>query len=145
MENTNEKLKIQRERLGENTNKHSYKDMDRIELDALLGLLVLSSIMKSNNESITSLFSKDLCGRPIFSATMQEKRSLVLTALLRFDDTETREERRLTDKTAPIAEFFSRFIDNCQRGYCVSSEVTVDEMLLPFRGRCPFKVYTIHA
>lgn len=38
MENTNEKLKIQRERLGENTNKHSYKDMDRTELDALLGL-----------------------------------------------------------------------------------------------------------
>lgn len=145
MENTNEKLKIQRERLGENTNKHSYKDMDRTELDALLGLLVLSSILKSNNESITSLFSKDLCGRPIISATMQEKRSLVLTAPLRFDDTETREERRLTDNTAPIAEFFSRFIDNCQRGYYVPSEVTVDEMLLPFRGRCPFKVYTIHA
>lgn len=108
--------------------------MDRTELDALLGLLVLSSITKSNDESIRSLYSKDLCGRPIFSATMQEKRSLVLTAPLRFDDTETREERRLTDKTAPIAEFFSRFIDNCQRGHCVSSEVTVDEMLLPFRG-----------
>lgn len=141
VENTNEKLKIQRERLGENTNKHNYKDTDRTELDALLGLLVLSSIMKSNDEPITSLFSKDLCGRPIFTATMQEKRYLVLTAALRFDNAETRAERRLTDKTAPIAEFFSRFIANCQRGYCVSSEVTVDEMLVPFRGRCPFRVY----
>lgn len=141
VENTNKKLSVQRERLGENTNKYSYKDTNKSEINALLGLLVLSSIMKSNDEPIISLFSKDSCGRAIFPATMQEKRYLVLTAALRFDDAETRAERRLNDKSAPIAELFTRFIANCQRGYCVSSEVTVDEMLVPFRGRCPFRVY----
>lgn len=141
VENTNVKLRSQREKLGDNTNKYSYKDTDKIEIKAFLGLLMLESILKSNDESVKSLFSKDSFGRPIFHATMQEKRYLVLTASLRFDNVETRAERRLSDKTAPIADLFTRFIDNCQRGYCVSSEVTVDEMLIPSRGRCAFKVY----
>lgn len=141
VENTNVKLRSKCESSGENTNKYSYKDTDKEDINAFLGLLLLESILKSNDESVVSLFSKDSFGRPIFYATMQEKRYLVLTASLRFDNVETRAERRLSDKIAPIADGFTRFVANCQRGYCVSSEVTVDEMLVPFRGRCSFKVY----
>lgn len=113
-----------------------------MEINAFLGLLLLESILKSNDESVVSLFSKDSFGRPIFYATMQEKRYLVLTASLRFDNVETRADRRLSDKTAAIADVSTRFVaNNCQRGYCVLSIVTVDEMLVPFRGRCLFKVY----
>lgn len=110
-----------------------------MEINAFLGLLLLESILKSNDESVVSLFSKDSFGGQIFYATMQGKRYLVLTASQRFDNVETRAERRLSDKTAAIADVFTRFVANCQRGYCVSSEVTVDEMLVPFRGRCSFK------
>lgn len=97
-----------------------------MEINVFLGLLLLESILKSNDESVVSLFSKDSFGRPIFYATMQEKRYLILTASLRFDNVKTRAERRLSDKSAAISDVFTRFVANCQRGYCVSSEVTVD-------------------
>lgn len=104
MENTNVILRSKRENLGENPNKHSYKDTDKVEINAFLGLPLLESILKSNDESVVSLFSKDSFGRPIFYATMQETRYLVLTASQRFDNVETHAERRLSDKTAPIAD-----------------------------------------
>lgn len=139
--NTNKKLQSEIPKLGDNTNKSNYRETNSEEINALIGMLILSSVLKSNDEQILSLFSKDSFSRPIFSATMSEKRYLVLTASLRFDDAETRMQRKETDKTAPISELFEKFISNCQRMYCVSSEVTIDEMLVPFRGRCSFKVY----
>lgn len=141
VENTNVKLGNVREKLGEKTGKSNYRDTDHIEMTALIGLLMMSSVLRSNDEKITSLFTKDPCSRPVFSATMSEKRYGVLIACLRFDDCNTRAERRENDKAAPISEIFNKFISNSQRIYCVSSETTVDEMLIPFRGRCAFKVY----
>lgn len=139
--NTNKKIQDIRSQLGEKTNKSNYKDTTTEELHALLGLLLLSSVLKSNDETLESVFSKDLCSRPIFSATMSIKRYKVLLGCLRFDDMDTRAQRKARDKGAPISEIFSKFIQNCQDVYCVSSEVTIDEMLIPFRGRCSFKMY----
>lgn len=139
--NTNKKIQSVRSKLGDKTNMSNYRDTNIEEINALLGLLLVSSILKSNDETLESVFSKDLYSRPIFSATMSIKRYKVLISCIRFDDMETRAQRRLQDKAAPISEIFAKFIRNCQNVYCVSSEVTIDEMLIPFRGRCSFKVY----
>lgn len=79
-----------------------------------------------------SLFSKDCTGRPVFNATMSQKRYQVLVACLRFDDVSTREDRKKTDKAAAITDIFSKLISNSQSNYCLTGNVTVDEMLVPF-------------
>jgi hypothetical protein len=141
VQNTNKKLEKVRSNLGAGTSKSNYRNTSTVEINALLGLLILKSILKSNDEKILSLFTKDGFSRPIFSATMSEKRFVVLLSCLRFDDSDTRIQRKENDKAAPISEIFQKLIDNSKSVYCVSSEMTVDEMLVPFRGRCSFRVY----
>lgn len=60
---------------------------------------------------------------------------------LRFDNTETRNDRKQWDKLAPIRQVFEMFLNNCKKGYTIGEFATVDEMLEAFRGRCSFKQY----
>lgn len=60
---------------------------------------------------------------------------------LRFDDINSRNQRLQFDKLAPIREFHTQFIQNCQNSYSVGEFVTIDEMLVSFRGRCGFIQY----
>lgn len=138
---TNIKLAVVRVGLSATTNKTNYKDTDPIEVHALIGLLLLSSVLKCNNETITSLFAKDPTNRPYFNAAMSIKRYQILLPALRFDEAATRQQRKANDKAAPITDIFNKVIKNSQKMYCPSEHVTVDEMLVPFRGRCSFRMY----
>lgn len=138
---TNHKLETKRKYLGVTTNKYNYRATDTLEINAYIRIQLLSSILKTNREDMVSLFSKEVTGRPIFIGTMSYKRFDILTACLRFDDSNTRLERRTIDKAAPISEIFSQLISNSQKAYCLTEYTTVDEMLVPSRGRCSFKVY----
>lgn len=139
---TNHKLSSVRERLGPNTEQSNYRNTDDVEINAYIGVLLLSSILKTNDENIDSMFSKDVTGRPVFIATMSNKRYEVLTSCLRFDDETTRENRKATDKAKAINEIFMTLVNNSQSSYSVSELLTIiDKMLVPFRGRCSFKVY----
>ncbi|GBP31077.1 hypothetical protein EVAR_77372_1 [Eumeta japonica] len=60
---------------------------------------------------------------------------------IRFDDAETRAQRRETDISAPIAKLFSSFIQNCQKVYSIGTCACIDEMLVAFRGRCRFRMF----
>uniref|UniRef100_A0A1B6LUY7 PiggyBac transposable element-derived protein domain-containing protein n=1 Tax=Graphocephala atropunctata TaxID=36148 RepID=A0A1B6LUY7_9HEMI len=139
--NTNVKLNNVSQNLAPGTNRSNYRNTDVAEINALIGLLLLSSVLKSNDEKIQSLFTKDWFSRPIFRATMSVKRFDILVGSLRFDNAQTRDQRKMTDKAAAISEIFSKFISNSQIVYCPSALVTIDEMLVPFRGRCSFRVY----
>ena len=57
------------------------------------------------------------------------------------DNHETRQERRTSDKLAPIREGWKIFTKNCQKCLVPKSQMCVDEQLVGFRGRCPFRVY----
>lgn len=92
-------------------------------------------------KKIESLFLKNVTNRPIFDATMCLIRYKVLTSCLRFDDATTREKRKATDKTTATSELFSIFLSNFKKSNTPSEHVTIDEMLVPFRWRCGFKVY----
>ncbi|XP_031343697.1 piggyBac transposable element-derived protein 3-like [Photinus pyralis] len=88
------------------------------------------------------LWQTDPCfQRPIFSATMPRTRFSQISSWMRFDNKDTRENRRKTDKMAPIRDLSDSFINNCKKYYNSGSHLTVDEQLVPFRGRCPFRVY----
>lgn len=72
---------------------------------------------------------------------MSQRRFHFLLRCLRFDDIRDRNQRREIDSLAPIRELFELVINNFQRFYTPSEYTTVDEQLVRFRGRCPFKMY----
>lgn len=45
------------------------------------------------------------------------------------------------DKAAPISKIFQRFVTNSKSVYSVSTDVTIDKILVLFRGQCGFRVF----
>ena len=74
---------------------------------------------------------------------MKERRFGQLLTALRFDNVnqEDRQHRLATEKLAKIREFWEPFIINSQRAYRPSCHLTVDEMVVTFRGKCQFRQY----
>ena len=54
-----------------------------------------------------------------------------------------RPERKENDKLAAIRKIWDKFVANCASLYTPYEYCTVDEQLLGFRGRCPFRVYMV--
>ncbi|XP_045480889.1 piggyBac transposable element-derived protein 3-like [Harmonia axyridis] len=64
-----------------------------------------------------------------------------LLSCIRFDDDSTREERLKENKLAAISELFSQFVQNSKSCYSPFLHLTIDEMLVPFRGCCGFRMF----
>ncbi|XP_049316958.1 piggyBac transposable element-derived protein 4-like [Bactrocera dorsalis] len=117
---------------------NEWDSMDEIELDAYLGLPIFAGVFKSNYESLDSLWS-EVYGRPIFRATMSLKRFKKITAILRFDKRSDREARRQSDKLPDIRDVWDEWATLLPMYYNPNTNITIDEQLLSFRGRCPFR------
>ncbi|KAB0804107.1 hypothetical protein PPYR_01077 [Photinus pyralis] len=135
---TNEKITDLSSTYGETASFVNFTDS--VEMKAFFGLLYLTSAFKSNHEDVEGLFASDGTGRDIFRATMSLKRFMFLLVALRFDSISTRSLRK-TDKFCHIREIFETFIQNCRNCYTPGESLTIDEMLVGFRGRCSFRVY----
>ncbi|XP_047137391.2 piggyBac transposable element-derived protein 4-like [Hydra vulgaris] len=72
---------------------------------------------------------------------MQRDRFVNLRRWIRFDERETRNQRRFEDKFAPLRNIMEMFTTKCKSNYNPSAYLTVDEQLVTFRGRCPFKMF----
>jgi len=118
-----------------------YKSTSRSEIKAVFGALFLISVKRGNRADINEFFNKNGTGLTILRANFSERRFRLLLRSLRFDDITTRQERSISDKLAPIRNFHSTFVANCQSAYNVGESVTIDEMLVSFRGRCSFIQY----
>ena len=114
---------------------------DVIEVRAFIGLLYLAGALRGNRQSLEELWGTDGDGVEKFSLVMNIKRFKTLIRCLRFDDLTTRVERKKIDRLAPIREVFEKFVENCQKSYSVGENITIDEMLPGFRGKCPFRQY----
>lgn len=79
-------------------------------------------------------------GPAMYRVAMSQGRFEFLLNCLRFDDLNTRQQRQQDDKLAPIREIWDIFIRNCGKMYMPHVNLTVDEQLLAFRGRCPFRM-----
>ena len=86
---------------------------------------------KSKGEAIVSLWN-DESGRPIFLATM----SLDLYESLCVLQHQSWSSER--DKLAEIRDVWDEWVKIVPVLYNPGPHVTVDEHLVPFRGRCPF-------
>ena len=76
---------------------------------------------------------------PVYRATMFIQRFKYLLKFIRFDDGKTRDK---SDRLSPIRFIFERFVKQLPQHYVPNENMTVDEQLVPFRGRCRFVPYT---
>lgn len=83
-------------------------------------------------------------GRPIFRATISLKRFSAINQCIRFDDKGQRNQASDRDKLRSIRHLFQKWSQRVRALYVSGKTVTVDEQLLPFRGRCSFTQYTSH-
>lgn len=121
-------------------NKSTISSVAKKELKALFGLLIFAAAQKDDHLDTNEMFDVTKSGS-VYKAAMSCDRFNFLITCLRFDDKETRAERRIDDKFAPIRELWTSVISNCYNLYKPGSYITIDEQLLAFRGRCPFKMY----
>lgn len=121
-------------------NETYHKPTDILEIKAFLGLLYLAGVLKSSGLNTSELWSEAF-GNGIFRATMSQCRFKFLAASLRFDDKNTRPQRRQADKFAHIRQIFDVYVANCKKYYSPYEYCTIDEQMLSFRGRCSFVVY----
>lgn len=117
------------------------KVTSRSEVMALLGLLYLLGVKKTNHTNVKELWSNDGSGIEMTRAVMSYNRFLFLLRCIRFDEKSTRQERRVHDKLAAIRAILDEFVTNCKSTYNLSEFVTIDEKLQAFRGRCGFVQY----
>ncbi|KAJ8971604.1 hypothetical protein NQ314_000619 [Rhamnusium bicolor] len=86
------------------------RDLDVTELRGFFGLLLYTSIFRSNHEDIRSIFATDGMGRDIFRCVTNANRFAIILSCLRFDNLADRSERRKTDPVAPISELLNSFV-----------------------------------
>ena len=111
----------------ENTNKYAAeveskysgekaaRQTDITEISARLGLLYLIGCLKSNRLSTKYMWAKNGTEIEIFWLTMSEQRFLFLLRCIRFNDLETRDTRKVTDKLASIRNVLTLFVNNCKK------------------------------
>lgn len=130
------------ERVQENFNRiRDAKFTDIQEIKACIGLLYLLGVNRSNRQSLEEVWATDGTGIEKCRLTMSLRRFKFLLRCLRFDDLATRALRRQTDNLAAIRELFEDFVKNCKKAYSLGENVTIDEKLEAFRGRCRFRQY----
>ncbi|XP_068237307.1 uncharacterized protein [Palaemon carinicauda] len=110
------------------------------EIEALMGILIQSGGKQDNCITVAEMWSKQHRS-PLYCSAMNEKRFNFLLRSLRFEDHTTRNERMKIDKLAPWRNTWECFLDNFQKKYVPGNAITVDEQMVGFRGRCPFRYY----
>nr|XP_022909613.1 piggyBac transposable element-derived protein 4-like [Onthophagus taurus] len=121
-------------------NKQNISETTRDEMMAFIGILYLLWIKKMSKVNIWEAWASDGTIE-ILQGIMGINRFKFLISFIRFDDKSTRNERKKIDKLAPVREFFDLFVQNCKQFYTPSEELTIDEKLEPYRGRCSFFQY----
>lgn len=72
------------------------------EIRALFGLLYMEGILKSSHVNASDLWSNDGFAPELFRLVISINRFRFLLRVIRFDDINTREDRKRVDKLAPI-------------------------------------------
>ena len=121
-------------------NQRVWQETSVAETEAFIGLLILAGLHRGRLEPLEDLWSLR-SGRPVFSALMSLKQFKALMKYLRFDNKATREERRANDKLATFCDVWEMFVAQLPKFYLPGTDLTVDEQLVAFRGRCPFQQY----
>ena len=100
--------------------------------------------LRDNGTPTTILWSKTE-SNPLVIACFSRDRFIKLSNHLRFDDKETRSQRREKDTFAPLRDPWEDINGNLSREYVPGQTLTVDEQLMPWSAMCIFTVPPITA
>ena len=120
--------------------KADFVETDDIEMRAFVGCILFLGGMKQSMLSSTTVFDA-MYGQGFVRVSFSRNRFLRLLNFLRFDDKETRSAWRSRDVFAPFRDFWDAFTKNLGDHYIPGPFITIDEQLVPFRGRCSFIQY----
>lgn len=141
LQHTNEEIELKKAQFSDKRkNSCTFKPMQAEELDGLLSFFILAGATKNNHMPAAKLFDSTICGEK-YQSTLSLNRFRFLSASLRFDNRLTRDERKESNKFAHISQIWDILINQCNLNYEPSMYLTIDEQLVGFRGRCPFKMY----
>lgn len=133
----NKIIEYTNKRMNDNE-KISYK-----EFKAFIGLLLIFGVTGKNNIDINDIW---MIGSPHHfdwaSAAMPRDRFKLISSKVCFDDPSTRVERsRVNKKFHKMSEIFRLFKINIGSAYHPGDNLTIDEQLYAYRGRCSFKQF----
>ncbi|XP_055070455.2 piggyBac transposable element-derived protein 4 [Misgurnus anguillicaudatus] len=118
-----------------------WRELDWIDLQGYIGLLILAGVYRSRHEALSSLWHAET-GRPIFRATMKMSDFQAFSRTFCLSNKDKRQEKH--DKLAEIRDIWEKWIKRLRSMYNPGANVTVDEGMVRFRGRCPFKQFIPH-
>lgn len=107
------------------------------ELHKFIGCMLLIGLFKGKNSRLNEFFTLEY-GIPIIRENITYDRCRKIIRVLRFDILSRRNKQ---DRIPPIRLFFEKIIMNFQKSYVPNLDLTIDEQLVTFRGRCRFKMY----
>ncbi|XP_067004451.2 piggyBac transposable element-derived protein 4-like [Anabrus simplex] len=117
------------------------KETDLIEIQAFIDLLYLAGAYRANRRRLEELWGTEGDGIEKFGLVMSIKRFEFLIRCIHFDDRTSHSQWKEYDRFCPIRELFDCFVHNCQKNYIPGENVTIDEMLPGFCGKCGFRQY----
>lgn len=135
---TNSEIEIKRQNYEQNNATQS--DTTKEEIRALIGILLLSAALKDNHLTLDEIFNTEYSGTR-YVTCMSKERCKFLLRCLRFDDKSLRLLRQKDDPFTHIRDIWEMLIAQCRQNYVPGTNVTIDEQLLAFRGRCKFRMY----
>lgn len=133
---TNAEISLKRR---ESMTSATFRDTNEDEIYAFFGILVMTAVRKDNHMSTDDLFDRSLS--MVYVSVMSRDRFDFLIRCLRMDDKSIRPTLRENDVFTPVRKIWDLFIHQCIQNYTPGAHLTIDEQLLGFRGRCPFRVY----
>ena len=104
------------------------------EFTTFFGLYILCGMLKARDEPLFN-FRDEEYGRLIFRETMSRNKFQSILSYIRFDNKNSQSLQRQTDKFAAIRELWDSVMDNCQKSYFPSANVTINEQLFWCRAR----------
>lgn len=110
------------------------------ELYKFIGCQIFMGLFQAKREKLDDMWSKEF-GRPFVKNAFSRNRFRQIKRFLRTDDHQKRINSHQRARLLPISELWANFIKNCQKMYVPKMDITIDEMMIPFRGRCSFKMY----
>lgn len=114
--------------------------MHLAELDAFFGCLLYIGAMRDGHRRLRSLWSPQE-GHVILRAAMNITRFEMIQRFMRFDDSIRRRSNRTIPLLQPIGQMMDVVNRNLASIYQPYENVTIDEQLKSFRGRCKFRQY----
>ena len=117
------------------------KDVTKNEFDAFLSIIFLSGVTHSAN-----IHTKDLwktASHPIYGAPISLRKFWEISCSIRFNNGNTRQHRKQSDKTVAISDIFLMLNSNLQKHYIAGANITVDEQLYGVRRGTGFTQYML--